>query len=163
MIVDLATFTIIHTAISLLALLAGIPVVAALFRGRVSAAWTAIFLVLAIITTVTGFLFPIHGLTPALITGVLASLVLAVVLLARGRLASNGARRVYAAGIVASLYFLVFVTIAQAFNKIAPLHALAPNGSEPPFAIVQVLVLMLFLVIGIAAARRFRYGTSSFR
>jgi len=163
MIVDLATFTLIHTALSLLALLAGIPVVAALLRGRVAGVWTATFLVLAIATSVTGFLFPIHGLTPALITGVLASLVLAVVLVARGRLTGNGARRVYAAGMVASLYFLVFVTIAQAFNKIAPLRALAPSGTEPPFAIVQLVVLIGFLILGFAAARRFRYGTSSFR
>jgi len=31
-----------------------------------------------------------------------------------------------------SLYFNVFVLIAQSFMKVPALHALAPNGSEPP-------------------------------
>jgi hypothetical protein len=57
---------------------------------------------------------------------------------------------------VISLYFLVFVGIAQAFAKAPALHVLAPTGSEPPFAISQGVVLALFVVLGIAAARAFR-------
>jgi hypothetical protein len=65
-------------------------------------------------------------------------------------------RVVYVIGMTLSLYFNVFVLVAQAFLKIASLHALAPNGSEPPFAIAQGVVLLAFVVIGLVATRRFR-------
>jgi hypothetical protein len=50
-------------------------------------------------------------------------------------------------GIVAGLIVLL---------PLPALHALAPNGSEPPFAIAQGIVLVLFLLGGVLAARRFR-------
>jgi hypothetical protein len=48
------------------------------------------------------------------------------------------------------------VLVAQGFMKIPALHALAPTGSEPPFAIVQGIVLLIFIALGIAAAIKFR-------
>jgi hypothetical protein len=48
------------------------------------------------------------------------------------------------------------VLIVQSFLKIPSLHALAPTGSEPPFAIAQGAVLVLFIVSGILAVMRFR-------
>ena len=45
--------------------------------------------------------------------------------------------------------------IAQAFLKVAALHDLAPKGSEPPFAIAQGIVLVLFIVLGILGSKRF--------
>jgi hypothetical protein len=44
----------------------------------------------------------------------------------------------------------------QSFQKLAFLKPLAPTQSEPPFLIAQVLVLTLFVVLGILAAKRFR-------
>jgi hypothetical protein len=46
----------------------------------------------------------------------------------------------------------VFVLVAQAFGKVPALKALAPTQSEPPFAVSQAVVLLAFVVIGIAAA-----------
>jgi hypothetical protein len=63
---------------------------------------------------------------------------------------------VYAAGAVMSLYLNVFVLVAQAFLKISMLHELAPKGSEPPFAIVQGVVLVAFVILGVFAVKRFR-------
>lgn len=57
---------------------------------------------------------------------------------------------------VVSLYLLVFVGVVQAFLKVPPLHALAPTGSEPPFAIAQAIVLAAFIGLAIVAALRFR-------
>jgi hypothetical protein len=48
------------------------------------------------------------------------------------------------------------VLVVQAFQKIGPLRALAPNGSEPPFAVVQAVVLIGFVIAGYLAVRRFR-------
>jgi hypothetical protein len=50
----------------------------------------------------------------------------------------------------------VFVGVVQSFQKLAFLKRLAPTQSEPPFLIAQVLVLALFVVLGIVAAKRFR-------
>jgi hypothetical protein len=36
------------------------------------------------------------------------------------------------------------------------LHALAPGGSEPPFAIAQGVLLVIFVGLGIVAARNFQ-------
>jgi len=63
---------------------------------------------------------------------------------------------VYAAGAAMCLYLNVFVLVVQLFLKIPSLHELAPKGSEPPFSISQGVVLVLFVVLGTLAVRRFR-------
>ncbi|WP_370537481.1 hypothetical protein [Methyloceanibacter sp.] len=54
-----------------------------------------------------------------------------------------------------ALYLNVFVLVVQAFQKIAFLHPLAPNGSEPPFLVAQTIVLLTFLWLGFGAVRKF--------
>lgn len=51
------------------------------------------------------------------------------------------------------LYLNVFVLVIQSFLKVPALHALAPSvpSAEPPFAVVQGIVLVFF-----GAVRRFR-------
>jgi len=153
---DLATFTAIHTVLSLVAIVAGVPVCAALLRGAgPPESWAWLFLVTAIATSVTGFGFPFTGLLPSHIVGIIALVVLAAALVARFVFAQSGWwGTVYAASLVASLYFLVFVAVAQAFAKFGPLRALAPTQSEPPFAVAQLVVLGVFLWLGYAAGRR---------
>jgi hypothetical protein len=65
-------------------------------------------------------------------------------------------RWIYAVGAVLALYLNTFVGVVQAFEKIPALHRLAPTQAEPPFAIAQVTVLLLFLVLGVLTGRRFR-------
>ena len=55
-----------------------------------------------------------------------------------------------------SLYLNVFVLIVQLFQKVPALKALAPTQSEPPFAVTQLVVLALFVLLTIIAAIRFR-------
>jgi hypothetical protein len=50
----------------------------------------------------------------------------------------------------------VFVLVAQLFMKVDALKTLAPTQSEPPFAIAQGTVLLIFIVLGTLAAKRFR-------
>ena len=148
--------TIVHTAISLVALATGPSVVADLLGSREREGMTKLFLAMALLTSATGFLFPFTQLLPSHITAILALLVLAVTIPARYRYQLRGAWRwIYAGGAVASLWLLVFVLIAQVFAKIPALKASAPTQSEPPFAITQVVVLVAFVVLGLLAARRF--------
>lgn len=131
----------------------------------VSFAWlpftTALFLLTTALTSLTGFLFPIHGLTPALSVGILACVILAVALFALYKEHLVGAWRwIFAIAAVASLYLNVFVLVVQSFVKVSALNALAPTQSEPPFAITQVVVLAIFILIALIAAVKFRPGTS---
>jgi hypothetical protein len=70
---------------------------------------------------------------------------------------ANGAWRwIYVVTALFALYLNVFVLVVQAFQKIAVLHPLAPNGSEPPFLVAQTIVLLAFLWLGFGAVRKFR-------
>jgi hypothetical protein len=57
---------------------------------------------------------------------------------------------------VLATYLNFFVAVVQAFLKVGFLHELAPTGKEPPFAIAQGATLLLFVVIGVTAFRKFR-------
>lgn len=63
---------------------------------------------------------------------------------------------IYLVSAAIALYLNVFVLVIQAFLKIPALHALAPNGNEPPFAVVQAITLVLFVIGGFLAVRRYR-------
>ncbi|MDB5651981.1 MAG: hypothetical protein JWL62_3501, partial [Hyphomicrobiales bacterium] len=118
---------------------------------------TGLFLATAIATSVTGFAFPIHGVTPGIIVGILALVVLAIVLVAFYQFhVARSWRWIYAVGMVVSLYLLVFVGVAQAFQKIGFLNKLAPTQSELPFAIVQAATLILFAVVGFFVVWNYR-------
>lgn len=157
MIFGISLYAFVHVLISLAAILSGFIVLIGLLMSERMSGWTLVFLFFTAATNVTGFGFPIKELTPALILGVLSSAVLLLALVARYRFHLHGAwRPVYVIAAVAALYFNVFVLIVQAFLKIPALHALAPAGSEPPFAIAQGAALLLFIVTGILAVMRFR-------
>lgn len=153
---SIEAFTVLHVVISMLAIFAGFVVVGGLFASAPLPGWTAFFLVMTILTSLTGFLFPFKTVTPAIVVGVIASLILIVALVAlyRHRLAGRW-RAVYVAGAIASLYLNVFVFIAQSFQKVSFVHPYAPTGSEPPFLISQGLTLAAFVILGVLAARRF--------
>jgi hypothetical protein len=152
----LLILTIVHTAISLVALATGPAVIADLLGSREREGMTKLFLAMALLTSATGFLFPFTQLLPSHVIGGVALLVLAVTIPARYRFGLRGAWRwIYAGGAVTSLYLLVFVLIAQLFTKIPALTAAAPTLSEPPFAVTQAVALVVFALLGLLAVRRF--------
>jgi hypothetical protein len=55
-----------------------------------------------------------------------------------------------------ALYLNVFVLVVQLFEKVPALKALAPTQSEPPFKIVQLLVLALFIALTVISVKKFR-------
>ncbi len=57
---------------------------------------------------------------------------------------------------VIGLYLNVFIFVAQSFQKVPSLRALAPKQSEPPFLITQLVVLALFVALAVAATIKFR-------
>lgn len=153
--IDLGILTTIHTTLSIIALFLGVPAVLYFFD-KSSGKTMSSFLGFAAATSITGFFFPFHAVTPAIIVGVVALIVLAFVYAAQYAFHLTGPwRKVYASGVVISEYLLVFVSIAQAFSKIPFLHNMAPTLSEPPFGIAQITALIFFGVVGYKALRKF--------
>jgi hypothetical protein len=104
-------------------------------------------------------MFPFEKLLPSHIIAIISLVLLAIACLALyGMKASGSWRSIYVITAITSLYLNVFVLVIQSFLKIGPLHALAPSvpPSEPPFAVVQGVVLLLFLYAIFSAVRRFR-------
>src|SRR5262245_18732171 len=157
MLVSLSTFTLVHTVLSLVALASGIVVVIVLVRSRSSPRWTALYLVTAVATSATGFGFPFEKLLPSHVVGIICLVLLLVVILARYAFRLVGAWRwIYAVGLTVTVYLDAFVAVVQAILKVPALHALAPGGSEPPFAVAQGVVLVVFVALAVAAAFKFR-------
>jgi len=154
---SLATFTLVHVVISLVGIATGIVVLLGMLRGHELAGWTGIFLATTLLTSLTGFLFPITAFTPALAVGALSTAILAAALLALYVFDLAGVwRPVYIVTAVAALYLNTFVAVVQAFQKLGPLHDLAPTQSEPPFLAAQGFVLALFVVAGFIALKKFQ-------
>ena len=157
MISGMSTFTSVHVVLSLIGIFSGFIVMFGLLAGKRLDGWTAVFLVTTVLTSVTGFFFPFHGFLPSHGVGIISLLVLAVAIFARyGRHLAGGWRRTYAITAMIALYLNVFVLIVQAFRKVPALEAVAPTQSEPPFKITQLVVLLIFIALTIAAAIRFR-------
>ena len=156
----MATYTLIHVAISLVGIGSGFIVLFGLLTARRLDGWTAVFLATTVATSATGFGFPVDHLLPSHYVGFISLVVLALAIFARyGRHLAKGWRAAYVVGAVVALYFNVFVGIVQAFLKVPALRAMAPTQSEPPFQIAQLSVLALFVVLGILAVIRFRVET----
>jgi hypothetical protein len=154
---SLAAFTKLHVIISLIAIAAGLVAMVAFARGQWLTKTTHLFLWTTVATTVTGFLFPFNGFTPAIGTGIVSSVVLAVAVWALyGAKLQGGARTTYAITAVVGLYLNLFVLVVQSFLKIPALKALAPNGNEPPFAAAQGIVLIACIALGYFCARSAR-------
>src|SRR5215813_5582065 len=79
---SVGAFTILHVIITLVAIGSGLIVVGGMFASNRLPVTTAIFLFTTALTSLTGFLFPIHGFTPALGVGIVACVILAVALFA---------------------------------------------------------------------------------
>jgi hypothetical protein len=155
---SLHTFTVLHVIISLIGIVSGLYVLLfGLLRARLLTAWNAVFWITTVATSVTGFLFPFKEVTPAIGVGLISLAVLIVAAIALYQHAARGPWRwIYVANVTIAVYFNVFVAVAQAFQKIPPLHALAPSGTEPAFIIAQLLLLGMFAVLGVLALKQFQ-------
>jgi hypothetical protein len=159
---SLSAFTTLHVTVSLIGIVSGIVVVFGMLGSNRMPGLTAIFLLFTILTSATGFLLPpllSEKLLPSHMVGIISLLLLAIACVALyGQKASGAWRWIYVLTALLSLYLNVFVLVIQSFLKVAALHALAPSvpPSEPPFAIVQGIVLVFFVIVIVGAIRRFR-------
>jgi hypothetical protein len=160
MVMSLAAFTALHVAISLIGIASGFVVLFGMIAAQKHPGVTSLFLVTTILTSVTGFMFPYKGFTPAIGVGILSLIVLIVALIARYPARLRGRwRGVWVITASLALYLNFFVLIVQSFMKIPSLHALAPTQTEGPFKIAQLFGLVLFAILTAVAFYRFRFDT----
>ncbi len=167
-------FTLLHVIITLIAIASGFVVVFGLIGSHRLPKTTALFWVTTVLTTVTGFMFflsPTQAkmLTPAAATGIVASVVFVIGLFALyGKHLYGAWRWLYTSTATISLYLNVFVLITQSFGKLTILNPAVTLKSMvgPPFgpptdfhfAIVQGVTLLIFVMLGIITAWKFRRG-----
>jgi hypothetical protein len=154
---DLPTYTLIHVALSMVGVFAGLVVVGGFMAGIHFDRWVGLFLTATVLANVTGFGFPFVTLLPSHIVGALSMLVLGVAIAALywKRLAGSWSR-IFVIFSVLALYLNVFVLFAQFFQKIPALSVLAPDPKAPAFAVTQLLVVALFVGLGRAALNGFQ-------
>lgn len=153
---SLATYTQLHVLISFLGIGSGAAVMYGFLRSHRLNGLTVFFLATTVLTSVTGFGFPFTHLTPGHILGILSLVALTIAIWARyGGKMQGASRSIYVVTASVSLYFNIFVLVVQSFEKVPGLHALAPTQKEPPFAIAQLAVLVLFIALTVMAVKRF--------
>jgi hypothetical protein len=154
---SLSTFTTVHVIISLVGIVSGILVVLGMLSGSKSNGLIALFLASTILTSVTGYFFPADKVLPSHIVGAISLLVLALAVVAfYGKHLAGSWRWIYVVTAVIALWFNCFVGVVQAFQKVSLLQPLAPTQSEPPFQIAQAALLLIMIVAGVVAVRRWR-------
>jgi hypothetical protein len=151
-----STFTLIHVLFSLVGIASGFIVVYGLLTGKRLDGWTAIFLVTTVLTSLSGYLFPVEHILPSHIVGAISLVVLAVAIVARYAFhLAHAWRWIYVVCAMLALYLNSFVAVVQSFLKVPALRALAPTQKEPPFLVAQLALMVLFIVIGIFAVKKF--------
>jgi hypothetical protein len=154
---SLRTFTYLHVYISLLAIGAGFIVVYGMIAAKRVPLLTSVFLFMTALTSLTGFLFPFKGVTPADVLGILSLIVIVIAFIARRRSQTSGVwRGTYVISSILALYFNFFVLIVQSFQKIPSLHALAPTQTELPFKLAQLITLIVVIALTTMAFKKYR-------
>lgn len=146
----------IHSLISVVAIILGIPAIAGLLRGQDRTAWITAFLMAALATNVSGFIIPASAFLPSHATGIVSFVALGAALLAGYRYGPAGRwRAIHGASIIAAEYLLVFVAIAQSFLKVPALAATIVD-TQAPFALSALVALLAFVALGWAVVRQSR-------
>jgi branched-subunit amino acid transport protein AzlD len=137
--------TSFHVALSLIGIGSGVVAIYGLLKAKRPGRWMQVFLATTAATSITNFLFPFHGVTPAQVLGVLSLIALIIGSLPIYRYHSKGTwRRTYGITAVMALYFNVLVLAVHFFRRVPALSVMAPTQSEPPFQVAQLAVLLLF-------------------
>ena len=118
---NLQTFTLVHVLLSLVGIGSGLIVGFGLLGGKRMNGWTVLFLVTTVLTSATGFLFPVDHLLPSHIVAILSLVALVIAIVARYTFYMAGAwRTTYVVGAVVALYFNCFVGSCRVSRRCRP-------------------------------------------
>ncbi|MTV15033.1 MULTISPECIES: hypothetical protein [Bradyrhizobium] len=159
---SLTMLVTVHVIVSLIAIVAGVVVMFGMLGSKQMPGLTATFLAFTILTSASGFLIPpllFEKFLPSHMIGILSLVLLSIACFALYGMKLTGSWRwIYALTASVALYLNVFVLVIQSFLKVPKLHALAPSvpPAEPPFVIVQGVVLVFFAVVIVGVIGRYR-------
>lgn len=154
---SLPAFTAVHVLLSLIGIVAGSIAMWGLLRASLLRGWTWLFLLMAIATSVTGFMFPVDAVKPSHVFGVITLVLLALAIHALVVKRLEGQWRVaYVVSTMLTLYLNVVVLIVQMFEKVAPLAELEPTHGSWPLLATQGVALMMFVAATVLGTMRFR-------
>ncbi len=143
---SLPDFTVLHVAISLVGIAAGLIFFGALSGGRWLSLANGLFLTFTILTSITGFMFPPKPIGPPFIFGVVSLILLAIALFALFGQKQRGPWRIaYLVTALLAQWLNMVVLVVQSFQKVPALNAVAPTGAEPAVLIGQGLMLIIIL------------------
>ncbi len=144
----IAALTLVHVAISLIAIAFGPPAMLSILKSRNASNVVLAFILFTALTTITGFAFPITRFTPGLAFGLLTVLLLALAWVAFYKASrSMKWQWIYLLSLLATLYLNCVVLVVQSFQKIGPLKSMAPTQTEWPFFAAQLLMLIPFVAV----------------
>lgn len=154
---SLPAFTAVHVLLSLIGIVAGSIAMWGLLRASLLRGWTWLFLVMAIATSLTGFMFPVDAIKPSHVFGVITLVLLAFAIHALIVKRLEGRWRVaYVVSAMLTLYLNVVVLIVQMFEKVAPLAELESTRGLWPLLATQGAALMMFVAATVLGTMRFR-------
>ncbi len=113
-----------------------------MFSSKRLEGWTAVFLFTTVLTSVTGFFFPVDRILPSHIVGVLSLVVLAVTLAGLYIYRLAGAWRWLYVATAVSLLPECLRRRRAGVRKVPFLNALAPTQKDLPFVVAQGVVLL---------------------
>src|ERR1700752_701643 len=74
-------YTALHVIVSLIGIASGFVVAYGLLKGRILRGWTGVFLTTTILTSLSGFGFPVEKLLPSHVIGILSLVALGIAVL----------------------------------------------------------------------------------
>lgn len=154
---NLLLFTRLHVMVSLIGIGTGLFMGFGMIRGRRWPVMTGTFVATTALTTLSGFLFPFQGVTPAIVIGVFSLIALGIAIVARyGKHMAGRWRKVWVLSAMAALYLNFFIFIVQLFDKTPALQAMGEVQKETVFAGAQLAALVGFLLWTVKAVRQFK-------
>jgi hypothetical protein len=146
----------VYAVCDLLAIGAGTIVLFGLFTDELIDKWAALFLKYALATSVTGLLFPLHDFTLVQGCSMLSVYGSGMAILAWRKFHLSGVWcSIFASAITILVYLNVVVAIDEVFAQMSRFTGLAPARTEQTCRATQLLVMLLFAVIGIVVVKRF--------
>jgi hypothetical protein len=150
---SLSTFTVVHVALSLIGIAAGLVAAAGMLASRTMPGITALFLFSTLLGNVTGLLFPSLRFGLGHSVGIVSLLILlpTFVALYLHHLAGPW-RWIFSTGALAALWLNGVIAVMQSFAKVALLQ---PCANAETVLWSQAVLFLVFALWVALAARRF--------
>ena len=153
------TFTSLHVIISLTGVLSGLVAMIGMAAGLRVAGVTFVFLTSTLVTSLTGFLYPVNAVGIRHVVGVASVVLLTVAAIALyGAKLKGGWRPAYVVAALCALWFNTAAAVVQAFLKVPLLSEWTGDDTQTWIVALEVGLGAVFVVLGALALSRWPAG-----